>query len=122
DPRIRVLAPEQVETLPDRSIDLIVANSVAQHLTAAELDHLLRLWHRLLAPGGTLVGGDVIPPDAGALTDAIALVRYAVRNGFLVAALWGLVRTAASPYRKLRTRLGIARYTQPEFMAKLRAT
>src|SRR5580704_8283201 len=64
DPRIRALAPEQVEGLPDRSLDLIVANSMTQYLSPAELDRVLALWHRLLDPGGTLVVGDVIPPDA----------------------------------------------------------
>src|SRR5580692_4442603 len=33
DPRIRVLAPDEVAALPDRSIDLIVSNSVMHYLT-----------------------------------------------------------------------------------------
>ena len=65
--------------------------------------------------------GDVIPPDAGALTDVAALLRYAGQNGFLIAALWGLARTTVSPYRKLRRRIGITRYSQPEFVAKLQS-
>jgi SAM-dependent methyltransferase len=121
DPRIRVLAPDEVAALPDRSIDLIVSNSVMQYLTPAELDRLLGLWRRLLAPAGTLVIGDVIPPDAGTLTDVIALLRYAAANGFLPAALWGLARTTLSPYRKLRSKLGVTRYTQAAFLEKLHA-
>jgi SAM-dependent methyltransferase len=121
DPRIRVLAPDEVAALPDRSIDLIVSNSVMQYLTPAELDRLLGLWRRLLAPAGTLVIGDVIPPDAGTLTDVIALLRYAAANGFLPAALWGLARTSLSPYRKLRSKLGVTRYTQAAFLEKLHA-
>src|ERR1700730_7177454 len=100
DPRIRALSPEEVETLPDRSLDLIVSNSMTQYLAPAELDHVLALWHRLLAPGGTLIVADVIPPEAGTLTDVSALLRYAAANGFFVAALWGLLRTAAPPYRR----------------------
>src|ERR1700736_5021668 len=119
DARIRALAPEEVEKLPDRSLDLIVANSMTQYLTPAELDRVLGLWRRLLAPSGTLVVGDVIPPDAGTLTDVTALLRYAAANGFLAAALLGLVRTAVSPYSRLRSRLGVTRYTQSEFLAKL---
>jgi SAM-dependent methyltransferase len=119
DPRIRALAPEEVETLPDGSVDLIVANSMTQYLAPAELDRVLRLWHRLLAPGGTLIVGDVIPPAAGALTDVTALLRYAAANGFFLAALWGLARTAVSPYSRLRSRLGVTRYTQSDFMQKL---
>jgi SAM-dependent methyltransferase len=120
DPRIRALAPEEVATLPDESLDLIVANSMTQYLTPAELDRVLGLWRRLLTPSGTLIVGDVIPPDAGTLTDVRALLRYAAANGFLVAALLGLVRTAVSPYSRLRSRIGVTRYTQSAFQQKLK--
>ena len=121
DARLRALSPEEVEKLPDETLDLIVANSMTQYLTPAELDRVLGLWRRLLAPSGTLIVGDVIPPDAGALTDVTALLRYAATNGFLVAALWGLVRTVLSPYSRLRSRIGVTRYTQPAFQQKLKA-
>jgi SAM-dependent methyltransferase len=120
DHRIRVLAPDEVAALPDRSTDLIVSNSMTQYLAPGELDGVLRLWHRLLAADGTLIVADVIPPDAGALTDVVTLLRYSAANGFLLAALAGLVRTVLSPYRKLRSKLGVTRYTQSEFMDKLR--
>jgi SAM-dependent methyltransferase len=119
DPRIRALAPQEVEKLTDGSVDLIVSNSMTQYLAPAELDRVLALWHRLLAPAGTLIVADVIPPDAGALTDVTALLRYAAANGFFVAALIGLARTAVSPYSRLRSRLGVTRYTQSAFMQKL---
>jgi SAM-dependent methyltransferase len=121
DARIRALAPEEVEGLPDQSLDLIVANSMTQYLTPAELDRVLGLWRRLLTPSGALVVGDVIPPAAGTLTDVMALMRYAAANGFLLAALWGLVRTAVSPYSRLRSRIGVTRYTQSAFVQKLKA-
>jgi SAM-dependent methyltransferase len=121
DPRIRVLAPEAVEQLPDSSLDLIVSNSMTQYLAPAELDRVLALWRRLLAPAGTLIVGDVVPPEAGALTDVAALLRYAAANGFFLAALAGLARTAVSPYRRLRSRIGVTRYTQSAFLAKLAA-
>ncbi len=121
DPRIRALAPEEVEELPDRSLGLIVANSMTQYLSPAELDRVLALWRRLLERGGTLIVGDVIPPDAGALTDVMALLRYAAANGFFVAALGGLARTAVSPYRRLRSRIGVTRYAQAAFMQKLKS-
>jgi SAM-dependent methyltransferase len=121
EPRIRALSPEEVEKLPDRSVDLIVSNSMTQYLAPAELDRVLGLWHRLLDPGGTLIVADVIPPDAGTLTDVAALLRYAAANGFFAAALWGLVRTAVSPYSRLRSRIGVTRYTQSAFMQKLKS-
>jgi len=121
NPRIKVIAPEDVSALPDARLDLIVTNSVAQYLTEDELTRLLALFRRLLAPNGTLIFADVIPPDVGALSDVTALLRYAAKHGFLIAALVGLAKTTVSPYRKIRNTLGIAQYTQAQFMAKLTA-
>jgi hypothetical protein len=121
NPKIKVLAPEEVERLPDASLDLIVANSLVQYLTADELTRMLALWRRLLAPGASLIVADIIPPDVGPLSDVTALLRYAAAHGFLFAALAGLTRTALSPYRRLRNELGIARYGEAEFMERLRA-
>jgi len=119
NPRIKVFSPKEVEALPDKSFELIVANSVVQYLTPAELDYLLALWRRLLAPAGTLIVADVIPPDVGKFSDVVALFRLAASHGFLLGALAGLARTAISPYRKLRSTLGIAQYTEADFVAKL---
>ncbi|MEA2931063.1 MAG: hypothetical protein QOG38_3491 [Hyphomicrobiales bacterium] len=121
NPKIRVMAPEEVERLGDRSLDLIVANSLVQYLKPAELDGVLALWRRLLAPGGTLIVADVIPPDVGPLSDAVALLRYAAAHGFLLAAFAGLTRTALSGYSRIRSTLGIAHYGEAEFLARLRA-
>ena len=47
------------------------------------------------------------------------MLRYAAKHGFLIAALVGLAKTIVSPYRKIRTTLGIAQYTEAQFMQKL---
>ena len=119
--KITVIAPEDVERLPDACLDLIFANSLIQYLTSVELERMLALWRRLLAPGGVLIVADVIPPHVGPLSDGLALIRYAAANGFLVAALLGLARTALSRYRLLRSELGIARYGEAEFSSRLAA-
>jgi SAM-dependent methyltransferase len=119
NPRIKVISPEEVAALPDGRLDLIVTNSVAQYLTEDELTRLLAMFRRLLAPGGTLIFADVIPPDVSALSDVTALLRYAAKHGFLFAALVGLAKTTVSPYRKIRSTLGIAQYTEAQFMRKL---
>ena len=121
NPKIKVLAPEEVERLPDGSLDLVFANSLVQYLTPAELERTLALWRRLLAPGGTLIVADVIPPHVGALNDGVALLRYAAANGFLRDALIGLTRTALSRYRRMRGELGFSRYNEAEFLDRLRA-
>ena len=120
DPKIRVLAPEEVEALEDASLDLVVANSLLQYLRPEELGELLALWHAKLKPGGTLVLADVIPPDNAALDDVGALLAFAWRGGFLLAALAGLVRTALSDYRTLRAELGLATYDEAELVGLLR--
>lgn len=120
NPKIQVLPPEAAQ-LPHGSLDLIVVNSLLQYLSAAELDRLLAVWRDLLAPDGVLIIGDVIPPDVGAVSDVVALLRYAAKHRFLLAALAGLARTVASPYRKLRSEIGIACYAEGEFLAKLKA-
>lgn len=121
DPKIKVLAPEDLEHLPHASLDLIFVNSLVQYLTATELQQALALWRRLLAPAGILIVADVIPPNVGALSDGLALMRYAAANGFPAAALVGLARTALSRYRRLRNELGISRYAEKEFLDLLRA-
>lgn len=120
DARISILAPEDVASLPDASLDLVVVNSLLQYLSRAELAGLLDLWRTKLKPHGVLVLADVLPPDLSPVTDAFALLRFAARGGFLTAAIKGLVRTALSDYRKLRATLGLTHHGEAELVAMLR--
>ena len=87
----------------------------------AELDAALATIRRLLTPGGRLVLGDVLRPEIGMIRDVIALLRFAAANGFLKDALIGLLSTALSDYRQLRSRIGLQRYGEAEMIAKLGA-
>lgn len=107
---VAVVSPEEVEALPDGTLDLVVANSLIQYLSRDELVALLATWRGKLRPGGKLVVADIIPPDVSPLTDASQLLAFAWRGGFLTAALAGLVRTAFSDYRKLRAQYGLSTY------------
>ena len=118
-PAIEVLSPEEMRALADRSLDLVIMNSVSQYLATSELAGLFMLVRRLLRPAGLLVIGDVVPPHTSLLTDTIALLNFAAANGFLLAALRGLVRTALSDYRQLRSRLGLSRYSEAAMIQKL---
>ncbi|TDR89641.1 class I SAM-dependent methyltransferase [Enterovirga rhinocerotis] len=120
EPKIEVLAPEDLGALPDHSLDLVVVNSLLQYLSPEEFDDLLGLWHSKLKEDGRLVLADVIPHETGALDDVAALLRFAWSGGFLRAALLGLVRTALSDYSKLRTELGLTHYGEDEMLALLR--
>jgi SAM-dependent methyltransferase len=120
-PNLKVLGVEELPALADRSIDLVVVHSVAQYLTTAQLNALLILFRRLLRPGGLLIVGDVIPPNVSAVTDILALLNFGAANGFLTAAMIGLVRTMASDYRRLRSALGLTRYSPSALTARLEA-
>jgi ubiquinone/menaquinone biosynthesis C-methylase UbiE len=117
---VTIVSPEALEAVPDRSIDLIVVNSVVQYLSKSQVVACLAQWHRKLSASGRLVVADVIPPGIGPLTDATALLRFAAANGFLIAAFAGLVRTFFSDYRRVRAQLGLAHYSEDEFLKILR--
>jgi len=119
--RIEVRSPEQVTALGDGSVGLAVMISVVQYLDEREFDDVLALFHRLLPPGGLLIVGDVIPPGVSPFADAVALLRYGAAEGFLGAAIWGLVRTVFSPYSRLRSKVGLSLYTEDAMLKKLAA-
>ena len=119
--KIRVRSLEDVRKMHERSLDLVIMNSVAQYMTPAELDAALLNIRRLLKPGGRLVLGDILRPEVGMLSDVVALLRFAGRHGFLRDALIGLVSTALSDYRELRTKVGLTRYSEADMIAKLTA-
>jgi len=120
-PSIRVISPEELERLPAVSFDLVIVNSVVQYLSREEFAHLLPLLKKRLRLTGRLVIADVIGPKQSVFNDASALLSYAAKNGFLLAATFSLVRTVFSPYRNLRTRLGLTRYSEAEMIQMLQA-
>ncbi len=119
--KIRVRSLEDVRKMHEKSIDLVVMNSVAQYMTPQELDSALLNISRLLKPNGRLVLGDILRPEVGMGTDVIALLRFAAKHGFLKDALFGLASTALSDYRQLRAKVGLTRYSEEEVIEKLGA-
>ena len=117
--RIRVRSLEDLRKMPEKSIDLVVMNSVAQYMTPDELDTAFAVVRRLMKQTGRLVIGDILRPEVGMFTDVIALLRFAAKHGFLKDALVGLVSTALSDYRLLRAKVGLQRYSEAEITAKL---
>ena len=119
--KIRVRSLEDLRKMPEKSVDLAIMNSVAQYMTSEELDTAFATIRRLLKPGGRLIVGDVLRPEVGITRDVLALLRFALTHGFLRDALIGLVSTALSDYRQLRSRVGLRRYSEAEMIAKLAA-
>jgi ubiquinone/menaquinone biosynthesis C-methylase UbiE len=119
--KIRVRSLDDLRKMDEKSIDLAIMNSVAQYMTADELDRAFAVIKRLLKPGGRLIVGDILRPEVGMVRDVIALLRFAATHGFLKDALIGLVSTALSDYRQLRAKVGLQRYSEAEMVAKLAA-
>jgi len=119
--KIRVRSLDELRGMDERSVDLAVLNSAAQYMTPAELDSAFAVIHRALKPDGVLVLGDILDPRVGMGRDVLALLRFGASHGFLKDALVGLVRTALSDYRQLRSRVGLQHYSEAEMLAKLKA-
>src|SRR6476660_6905355 len=118
--KIRVRSLDDLRKM-DEAVDLVIMNSVAQYMTAEELDAAFAVIRRLLKPAGRLVLGDILRPQVGMGRDVLALVKFARAHGFLKDALYGLASTALSDYRQLRTRVGLQRYSEDEMIRKLAA-
>ena len=117
--KIRVRSLDDVRKMEEKSLDLVVMNSVAQYMTPDELDSAFAIIRRLLKPSGRLVVGDILRPEVGMGRDVLALLKFAGAHGFLADALYGLASTALSDYRQLRTRIGLQRYSERDMIAKL---
>jgi SAM-dependent methyltransferase len=118
--KIRVISLDDLGEMGNQSIDLAIMNSVSQYMTPDELDGAFVTIRQLLTPGGRLVLGDILRPEVGMIKDVAALLKLAVKHGFLWDALVGLVRTALSDYRQLRAKVGLQRYSETEIVAKLK--
>ena len=103
-----------------KAIDVILVHSVLQYLSKDAFAALLPVFRNMLARGGMLVIGDVVPTRSHMIADVRSLLINAWRYGFLVAALYGLVVTFFSGYRALRKRAGFTTYTEGEMLKMLR--
>lgn len=119
-PRVRVLDEAGFAAQPAGSVDLVVVVSVLQYVAKDDLPGLLSRWRALLAPHGRLLLADVVVTGTPMLRDVFSQLSFAVRNGFLLTALGGIVRMALSDYRHVRRRVGFSTYTPEELSAALK--
>ncbi|HZL31942.1 MAG TPA: class I SAM-dependent methyltransferase [Pseudolabrys sp.] len=119
--KISVLTPDEAAAQAAGTYDLIVLHSVAQYLTAAELDAMMATFRRLLKPTGTFVLGDIVPPQFASVWAALALLRFGAANGFFLAAVGGLMRILVSDYFTLKKTHGLSHYDEADMLAKLKA-
>jgi ubiquinone/menaquinone biosynthesis C-methylase UbiE len=119
--RIDVVSPEDLRRRYSGTVDLFVVNSVLQYLDDAELDQLLADARRVLAPGGRLIIADVIPTHDDLIGDIRNLLGTGLRHGFFLAAIIGMAATFFSPYRRLRSTVGLQRHDAEAFLQRLGA-
>src|ERR1700732_3930101 len=79
--KIRVRSLDDIRKMEEKSVDLVVMNSVAQYMTPRELDTAFAVIRRLLKPTGRLVLGDILRPEVGMGKDVLALLKFAGRHG-----------------------------------------
>ena len=113
---IEVYSLEEISKIKEQSIDLIVMHSVIQYMSADELEKALKNIKRILSYNGIFILGDVISPDSSAITDALSLLNFGKKNGFLLPALISLIKTFFSNYRRLRKKYGLFKYTDNEIL------
>src|SRR5579875_3911340 len=113
NPKIDVLDKATLEALPDSSLDMMILNSVLQYLSRDECSALICFAAAKLKLGGRLIVADIIPPHVDALSDSWALVEFAYRGGFLLAALRGLAATFFAKYRRMHGNRGLTTFAIP---------
>lgn len=118
--KVSVLTPDEAAAKPAASYDLIVMHSVAQYLTAAELDRLLGVFRRLVKPDGLVIIGDIVPPQMAAPAAAVSLLKFGAANGFFWAAVGGLIRILVSDYFTLKKTHGLSHYTEADMLTHLK--
>ena len=121
NPKISVMDPDEAAAQLPHSFDLIVLHSVAQYLTAAELEAMMANFQRLLKPDGVFVLGDIVPPKLASMWAALALLRFGAAKGFFLAAVGGLMRIFVSDYLKLKKTVGLSHYDAAAMLARLEA-
>ncbi len=117
--KIKVVSLKEVYSMPDNSIDLVVMHSVAQYMTNSEIKLALTNIRRILRSSGIFIIGDIIHPKSNVIIDALDLLYFGLEEGFLLAAIFSLVRTYFSSYRKIRRENSLASYTDEEIKDKL---
>ena len=121
--KIRVRSLDDLRKMEEKSIDLVVMNSVAQYMTPEELDSAFAVVRRLLKPDRAAgAWATSCGPRSAWPRTCVALLKFAGRHGFLKDAFYGLASTALSDYRQLRSRVGLQRYGEDEMIAKLAAS
>ena len=111
NPKIEIHTIESLNTIKDNSIDLVVMHSVSQYMNDKEFDNALYRINKVLKNSGIFVLGDVLPETLSTFDDALELLKFAIKENFFIAALVSLVKTLFSNYRKIRSKIGVNKFS-----------
>ena len=114
--RIVVIGGDQLKGLPSECFDLILINSVFQYLSREQVVAALLDLRRLLKPAGRFLIGDLIAPGTAIWQHVRVFLTFAYREGFLIQAITGLVRTLLPSYNSLKRQHGLSEYSEPELL------
>ena len=118
-PGIRILDDQELVSVSAGTVNLVIVNSVIQYLSEEQVGEAFALFNALIKPDGRLLVGDVIIPGTPMLRHVTTFLGFALRHGFLPAAIAGLARTAASPYRRLQRDIGLKSYMPAQMIEVL---
>jgi 2-polyprenyl-3-methyl-5-hydroxy-6-metoxy-1,4-benzoquinol methylase len=110
-PVIKIMSPDECWALNPQSVDVVIIHSVLQYLRWEETGQLIGQLRSLIKPQGSILLGDIIPPDRTIVQDIASLLTFAWSKRFFIASLYGLVTTFFSKYRSLRKQYGLTRYS-----------
>lgn len=117
--RIIVLSEAALKALPDASLDMVVCNSIFQYLSREECRTLVGFAAKKLRLGGRILVGNVLPPHVDTVADGLALLDFAYRGGFFLAALRRLALAFVTKYRHLGPRPALTTFTIPDMLRLL---
>jgi SAM-dependent methyltransferase len=86
--------------------DIIWVNSVVQYMCEPSLATRLVQFASLLRPGGCVVLSDLIPPDHPFRKDALSLLWFSLRRGYLMRA-FVRTRAVANQYTDQKTKASL---------------
>ncbi|HEY1735263.1 MAG TPA: class I SAM-dependent methyltransferase [Methylovirgula sp.] len=117
--KISVLSERELEALPDATLDLFICNSIFQYLSREECREVAAFAAQKLKLGGKMLVGDIVPPNVDKVADSLALLDFAYRGGFFLAALRGMMAKFLSLDPRMRPRLGLTTFSIPDMQRLL---
>jgi ubiquinone/menaquinone biosynthesis C-methylase UbiE len=117
--KISVLSERRLQALPDASLDLFICNSIFQYLSPEECREVVAFAAKKLKLGGKMLVGDIVPPYVDKVADSLALLDFAYRGGFFLAALRGVMARFLSLDPRARPRLRLTTFSIPDMQRLL---